>query len=364
MEIDKAEVKNILIFKLCCLGDIVLLTPVINSLKEKFPDSKITLLISSWVKDLVKYLKNIDSIIINDDLFKKKKYEKLLGVLKLIVTLRKNSFDLVFLGHRNSLFGLIVRLAGIRYRLGFSQTKFLNYTEPFDENIHESRRYLNVLKSIDINVNEPQLQLVQIKSLDEIKKNYNIPVGKFIIGIFPFGGINPGTEMDIKRWNLENYFSLVKQITDIYPDLVMLLFEGSFAFEKINEVNFSNNVMQFKIDIDLISVCNLYLSNDTGAMHIAAGFNIQTLSIFGPTNPKLLAPLNLEERKNLIHEYIWKKPECSPCYTPQTSIDTSNEKYWRDGKFICYTGTHICMKEITVEEVYKNLFEMINRLKH
>jgi len=361
--IDKKQIKKILIFKLCCLGDIVLLTPTINSLKKNFPDSHISMIVCSWVEGLIKYLPNVDSIIINDDLYKESFWEKATGAIKLIFSLRKHSFDLVFLGHRNSAFGLILKLSGIRYRLGFCGTKFLNYCEPFEEKIYEANRYLKVLNSIGINFEESPLELIQKNPVKNIKEQFKIDNNKFIIGIFPFGGYNPGTIMDIKQWEIKNYFYLVKIISEKYPDTIIILFEGNQPDEKIIEKNFSSNVLKLKIEFDLISICNVLVSSDTGAMHIAAGFKVSTLSLFGPTDPNLLAPHNFEFEKNIIHNVIWKKPECSPCYTTQTAIQTNNKKYWHNGNFICHTGTHICMKEISVEEVYNNLCEMINQIK-
>ncbi len=363
MTIDKDKIKKILIFKLCCLGDIVMLTPVINTLKENFPDAHITVIVCSWVKGITGYLKNVDSVIINDDLYKKKFSDKIKGVLNIISVLREHSFDLAFLGHRNNIFGLILKLSRIKYRLGFSGTKFINYGEPFDDEQHEVYRYLSILNSIGIEPKNRQLELKRKYKRDEIKNKFNIDDGKFIIGVFPFGGINPGTGMNIKRWELNKYFELIEKLLKEYPDSLILLFEGSEKDEKISESLHSRNVLKLEINFSLISVCNILVSGDTGAMHIAAGFNVPTLSVFGPTDPKLLAPLNTQTDIRVIHRYIWQKPVCSPCYTPETAIDKKNSKYWKDGYFICHTGTHICMKEITAEEVFQNFTEMIKIIK-
>lgn len=366
MNIEKEKIKKILIFKLCCLGDIVMLTPVINTLKENFPSAEISMIVCSWADGITGYVGNVDHVIINDDLYKKSFYEKITGVFKLIFTLRKYSFDMVFLGHRNSIFGLILMLSGIKYRLGFMQTEFINYGVPFEENQHEVKRYLNILKSIGIESGIRPIQLKRKYSPDEIKNKFNIKEGKPVIGIFPFGGVNPGTKMNIKRWELSKFYELIKMVINEFPDSRILLFDGTDKEEK-NDIEFSEgNVFKFKIDFDLISVCDIMVCCDTGAMHIAAGFNVSTLSIFGPTDPGLLAPLNInsdiDSENKIIHRYIWKKPDCSPCYTPSTAADTKNRKYWKNGTFVCQNGTHICIKEISTEEVFNTLSEMIKRI--
>ena len=126
--------------------------------------------------------------------------------------------------------------------------------------------------------------------------------------------------------------------------------------------NFSSNVTVENINLDLISICKIFVSGDTGPLHIASAFGVNTISLFGPSDPRLVAPVtkNVDDSENI---YIWKKPECSPCYTPETAIDMSNSKYWRGNKFICYMGEHVCMKSITVEEVFNAISKIINKFQ-
>jgi ADP-heptose:LPS heptosyltransferase len=231
----------------------------------------------------------------------------------------------------------------------------------FDENIHETKRYLNILKANGLSIVNEGMKLIQRKSKEEIKKDNNLEKDKFIIGIFPFGGINPGTKMDIKKWDVKNYLRLTKLLSEQYKDSLIFLFEGSQENEKIRETNLPDNV-SVEFNFDIISICNIFVSGDTGPLYIAAGFDVSTLSLFGPSCPDLLAPLNYENSKS-CHQHIWKKPECSPCYTPITSIDKNNKKYWKGNSFVCYTGTHECINDISVEEVFDKIMEMINRLK-
>ncbi|MBL7129410.1 MAG: glycosyltransferase family 9 protein [Ignavibacteria bacterium] len=362
MNITQNEIKKILIFKLCCFGDIIFLTPTISALKKNFPDAEISLIASPWIAALKNHLKYVEDVIIFNDVFEKNFFKKAIGTLSLIRVLRKKKFDLVFMGHRKSIFGLIVKLSGIKYRLGFRETKFLNLTEKFDSNIHETKRYINILKANGLSTGDKQMHLLQRKNKNEIKDSNNIERGKFIIGIFPFGGINPGTEMDIKRWDIENYYSLINKLTKDSKDYLILLFEGKHVCEKLTKKDFAGNVMVKSIDIDLISICDILVCGDTGPLYIADALEVSTIALFGPSDPRLVAPLDYPERRNL-HQYIWKKPDCSPCYTPTTSIDKSNKKYWKGNRFLCNTGTHECMKEIMVDEVFLQLNEMIKKIK-
>jgi ADP-heptose:LPS heptosyltransferase len=357
------EIKKILIFKLCCLGDVVFMTPAISSLKKNFPDAKFTFIHSPWIKDIINYVAEIDDTIEVDLHSQKNIFFKLFDVAKLIITLRKRKFDLVFLGHRNNAFGIILFLASIKYRFGFKNTMFINKPAVFDDTIKESKRYLKILNDNNLQVSMKNTHLTKPCNPQEIKSLLNIPGESFVIGVFPFGGINPGTGMNIKRWGKENYFKLISLIRKNHPGIQIVLFEGVQENEKLIYKNEFEDVKISKIDFNKISVCNLFVSGDTGPLHIAAAFDISTLSIFGPSDPRLVAPFDYDNSK-VIHKYIWTKPECSPCYTPETAINKNNPKYWNKNSFICHTGNHKCIKEISVEYVYKNLIGIINEIKN
>jgi ADP-heptose:LPS heptosyltransferase len=358
------KIKKILIFKLCCLGDIVFLTPVINELKKKYPDAQIIMLTTSWINELLQYLVHCDKSIIYDAPYTKGRIKKVSETIKLILRLRKENIDLAFLGHRNSIFGFILWLAGIKYRLGFEGTKFINYAKIFDDKLHETKRYLKVLETIDIFEPGSKTELIQKKNKSDLKKGIYPEDNKLTVGFFPFGGSNPGTEMDIKRWYLKNYNEVIRELS-WNKNLRIILFEGKLKGEQYPEDKYwkelPENVIRLKLSFDLISLCNIFISGDTGPIHIAAAFGVTTYTIFGPSDPGLVAPLS--EGRTTTNSYIWKQPSCSPCYTPKTAIDTKNEKYWRDECFICYTGTHICMKMITVPEVINDINKIINSIK-
>ena len=145
-----------------------------------------------------------------------------------------------------------------------------------------------------------------------------------------------------------------------YPDKEVIVFEGSGENEKMVRFEFPENVRKMTIDIDLISTCSLFISGDTGPLYIAEGLNVSTLSLFGPTDPGLYAPRNIYT--GAVHKYLWKNPACSPCYTTITAIRTGNKKYWRHKTFICNTGTHECLNELSVKEVFNAVEKILQEL--
>jgi ADP-heptose:LPS heptosyltransferase len=84
-----SNVRKILIFKLCCFGDTVFMTPAIRALKQQFPNARIYYAYSSWVKSMMKYLPDIDGTIEFENVYSKSIIEKISGTLRFIKAARK-----------------------------------------------------------------------------------------------------------------------------------------------------------------------------------------------------------------------------------------------------------------------------------
>jgi len=341
MEIKKENIKNILLVKLCCLGDIVFFTPVIENLRINFPDAKLTLICSKWLKNVVPFLRNLDEVIYYEGPYEESFSKKLISTFNTILKLRKNKYDLAVVGHRNNFYGLFTKLSSIKYRLGYTGTKHLTHTVDFNSEAHIVDKNIAILNPLDLSIikREPILK--------KLKENSNLSDRK-IIGVFPFGGVNPGTNMTIKRWNLKNY---LKVIDNIKKDYSIILFEGLQPGEQLPS-EYKQNVTTELMSNEALAECDIFISGDTGPLHIASAMGVSTIALFGPTDPELLKPRGPDQNANLV---IWKKPECSPCYTPVTAADRSNPEYWDGNTFKCHTGTHICMKSISVEEVVSSI---------
>lgn len=355
------NIKKILIFRLCCIGDVTMLTPVINNLHNRFPEAKMNIAASNWIKNLLPYLSHIREALIFDAPYEKNFVSRLVKTVRFILLLRKEKYDMVFLAHRHNYYGLLLKLAGIKLRFGFSETKYVTHPADFDQDIHVVERYLKILSQNGIEAKDSNLTLKRIREKKEILAEYGLDVNKFVIGLFPFGGSNPGTQMDIKRWEYRKYKELIHLLSDKNPGINQIVFEGFLESEKITDEYSKSNVRKITISNDLISACNIFVSCDTGPLYIAEGFGVSTLSIFGPTDATKFSPRS--RSGSAIHRVIWKKPYCSPCYTTITAYDVKNKKYWDGKTFICNTGTHECIKSVSVNEVLTVLLDMIKELE-
>jgi len=148
--------------------------------------------------------------------------------------------------------------------------------------------------------------------------------------------IDPGAAYGpSKIWQVEKYARLIDYIKEQKKLPVVLL--GSAASLSLtrritaatrNKPIVLTGKLNLRESITAISGCRLFISTDTGAMHIAAAFGVSQIAIFGSSSPKWTGPLNTEA---LI---VYENLPCSPCF-----------------KRICPLGTYECMKNITLKKV-------------
>jgi lipopolysaccharide heptosyltransferase II len=359
--------KKILIVKLCCIGDAVFITPLLRGLRSSFPSAEISYLASGWIKNIVEQVHYVDRVITYDAPFKNGMLCKLKDTINLIKELRKNKYDVVIIGHRNPFFSIVGLLAGINVRVGFSSKYcwLLTHTTKFDPSSYEIDRYLNLLKLLGIKYESQRTEIHpledEIKLVKEKLVEYNIGEKCKIVGLFPGGGENPGTSMSIKRWDLDSYVELSKLILKNSSSVIFLL--GGNDDERLNksietkigtlEARVFNLTGKFGLRSlpALLQRCSVVVGGDSGPVHIAAAVGTPTIFLFGPSDPRLVAP------KNSNSVYLWKQVSCSPCYTPTTVQDKKNF----DGKtFFCWTGTKECLESISVGEVYNTLTSLLS----
>jgi lipopolysaccharide heptosyltransferase II len=343
--------KKILIIKIGAIGDIMLTMPFIKVLKKYIP-CQITYLTLPYSKELVKdnpYITNIFTF--NPFIPKIKKVKEAVKFLFLLK--KQDNFDEVINLNR-SLYSYL--LAGYFFkskRIGFKRDLwdiFLTKKIEFNCTKHEIYRYQDLLNLYGIEERDSQ-PCLYLSFQDEafakaFFKEYNLnPEEDKIIGIHPGGGINPGTVMLTKRWPISFFIELIKYIVNDLKFKVIVFGSKSeeFLAEEINKrlknkkiIIATGKTKTIKSAAALIKYCKGFIGNDSGLLYIAWALDIPTLGLYGPSEPKLLAPIGEK------HKYIKKDIPCSPCYHPAT---VHRRKFLE-----CKRA--ICMELIKPEEVY------------
>ena len=321
----------------------VLLTPALRALKIAYPQSHLALLIRSLVADMMTTHPYVDEVIVDS---KGRAFSLLPSFWKSVSEIHRSDFDLAVVLHPTSFRNaLIPFLADIPERIGsnVSGRGFLLTRTCVDRtDIHEVHRYLRVLELIDIHEQNAKLEFwhtdVDRQAARQILTMHGISPKEYLIGI------NLGTTWRTKRWSLENFSEVITQVQKRFGARILLtgstaeipLGEALVQITKVETINLIGKTTLMQLGA-LIENCNLYLTCDSGPMHIAAAVGTPTIALFGPTSPIRHGPYG----KN--HEVIEKPVECRPCYKRQC---------------IRKDQLHLCMTEIDPNEVIAQVLKV------
>lgn len=330
---------NILVIKLSAIGDVILSIPSLRSIRAKYKDAAIKVLVGLQAREVLDRCPYITDRIVCD---LKGKDKGIKGAWNLSGELRKCSFDIVIDLQNNKKSHLLAFLSMAPLRYGYDNGKFsflLNnrikndapYLDPIE---HQFR----VLKLAGIKPLDKHLELWPSSSDDEKVNNFLndnwIKPAQDIIGI----NIRASSRWAAKNWPPKYIAELCDRLAKEFNVRTILtgIREDASLAEEIKEAASSKPIMAAgKTGIlelaSLIKRCKVYITPDSAPMHIASAVGTPFLALFGPTDPvRHIAP-----SKNYI--VIKKDLKCSPCYNPN-----------------CMKKAR-CMNNITVDEVFQEV---------
>ena len=315
------NINKILVVNLAFIGDVILSTPVIRALKEKYPQSSISMLTIPLTAPIAQLNPYIDKVLIYD---KKGDHKGLLGGWKVVTAIKKEKFDMAICMNFAVRGAMLTWLAGIKYRIGYDAQHgkiFLTDAIKASRAViqHETLNHMMILqplgcKNIDDKIEIVVPENIISKTISKInfnksKKNLEIKeYSKIIQGlrdkfdIYIIGGKKE-----------ESSLNLLAEKAGVNKERVLA---GTLSLQEIAA---------------LIKISDVLLSVDTGPLHISQGVNTPVVALFGPTDPKIWGPRNSNDK------IIYKKIDCSPCW----------------GKGICEKNS--CMEKIEVEEIVATL---------
>ncbi len=325
------------------IGDVVMSLPCVEKIREFFPTAKIYCLIRKDISQLIE--ENLKKLEIAKIEYGEKSLRSSIEIIKV---LRKLNFSKAFVLPRSFRMFFISVFSNIKKIYGFGndflRKIFFKGVVKRDKHIltiHRTYYYLQVLKLIkDFNeFNPPQIYIPEkYKKWADDLLNYLKIKNKILIGI------NPGsTYGEAKCWKVEKFIYLIEKLKREIP-CEILLFGGKDNVEKCEIIrkktkkvyNFAGKLTLMET-ASLIEKLHLFITNDTGPMHIADALGKKIVAIFGPTDVNETYPF----RKNGI--ILYKNLPCSPCK-----------------KRVCPYGHNRCMEEIEVSEVFNAVKKLID----
>lgn len=291
MIINKKHINKILLIKPRGIGDVVLSSIMFDNLVEEFPNAKIDYLTEKPSNFLLEGLDFINEVII----MKKKPLGER---LKLFSQIRKNKYDIVFDLYATPFTTQITFFSGAKYRVGFPYKgrKFAyNVFGPEErDKYHAAELHFEILNSIGLLAKYKNLRIGYSQDdLDFANKLSNEinPENKLLIGVSPSGG------WDSKKCPPEVFSDFINAIQEKYNCKILILWgpgdkdDAEIMFDKrINDNIIFAPPTSISQLAACISVCDLFVANDSGPMHISTAVDTPTLSIHGPTSPRLQGP--------------------------------------------------------------------------
>ena len=291
----------------------MLLTPALRALKIAYPQSHLALLIRPLVADLMATHPYVNEVIVDS---KGKGFNRLHSFYKSVSEIRRWGFDLAVVLHPTSFRNaLIPFLAGIPERIGSNVSGrgiLLTQTCTDQTDLHEIHRYLRVLELIDIHEPNAKLEFwhtdADRHAARQILAAHGISPKECLIGV------NLGTTWRTKRWSLENFAAVITQVQKRFEARILLtgstteipLGEALAQTTQVETINLIGKTTLLQLGA-LIESCDLYLTCDSGPMHIGAAVGTPTIALFGPTSPIRHGPYG-ENHK------LRRTVECRPCY--------------------------------------------------
>ena len=340
----KASIKRLLVRGPNWIGDAVMSEPAMAALQELFPTTEITLLVKPTIAELLRGHPALHQVLVYED---PGRHAGITGKWTLAGALRRLQFDLAILFQNAFEAALLTFLAGIPRRYGYATDgrSFL-LSDPITvpertKTGHQVQYYMDLLRPLGSEgpAESPRLFLSseEEQATDRRLAESGITESDLLLGL------NPGsTYGGAKRWLPERFAEtadrLIREQGAHSGRRVRVVIVGARGEEalgravadrmQIKPIQLSGRTTIREL-MAVIKRCALFLTNDTGPMHIAAAFGVPVVALFGPTDSRTTSPFGNG------HTIVRHAVECSPCLLRECPID------------------HRCMTRISVDEVYE-----------
>ncbi len=322
------------------VGDAIISLPAVHALGQRYPTAELMVVAKPWVADIYRSQSWVSDVIVYDS---EGDHRGPWRFRRLVKVLRQEKFDAAILFQNAFQAAWMAWRAQIPVRIGYAtehRSSLLTTPLPVPSLSvvgHQAHYYLHLLWQVGIiqETNrrpEPRLEVppgVLALAKHQLRK-LGITPSKPTLGLHP--GASFGTA---KRWLPERFAELADRIAEELNCQILLF--GSASEEPLAK-DICGRMRQKALNLvgattllELMAfakICNAFVSNDSGPMHLAAALGVPVVALFGSTDDKATGPLGQQVK------ILKSSPECSPCLLRTCPIDFR------------------CMKNIKVNQVY------------
>lgn len=308
----KNNYKRILVVRTDRIGDVLLSTPVIKALRQGYPHAYIAMMTSPYAKDIVEGNPYLDEVIIYD---KDNKHKNWRRSVKLSRNLKKKKFDLAVILHPTNRVHLVTFLAGIRRRVGYNRkfgfllTDKIKHTKQQGDK-HESEYALDLVRYLGIESDKTLFMPIKAASeewAEELFKKEGINKSDKLLAI------HPAASCPSKIWPQERFAEAADKFISKYGFKVLLV-AGTEDIALVDDiirrmrnpaVNLAGKTSVSQL-ASILKRSRLFISNDSGPVHIATAVGTPVISIFGRNqkglSPKRWGPLGIKDK--ILHKEV------------------------------------------------------------
>ena len=336
---------RILIVNVNWFGDALFSTPALRALRKHFPDSFLACAVPARCAAVLKNNPYLNEVIVVED---KIPFYAWIGHLRVILEFKKRRFDTAIFFHRSKTKVLWALMAGIRERAGYEgpggRTRLLTRACPVPvKTLHKTDYFLHLLEFLGVPADGRVPDFIPQEGakveLDALRESYGIPNGA------PYAVMHAGGNWALKRWPESYFIDWAKLLIRKYSWPIVIC--GTASEEALSKricASFAEGqVVSFcgKTSVDTLALllkdAQVFLSNDSGPIHLAASQGARTVGLFGPTSPDVTGPVS---KGSLV--VLRRDVGCEvPCY-------------YRSCDY------RVCMEWLKPEEVFQETVKLLN----
>jgi heptosyltransferase-1 len=315
---------KILIIKLSAIGDVVQALPALEAIKRTYPESSITWVVEEAAANILDGHPLVDTVLVSG----RRSWVRMLGhartfregmgkIAAFVRALRKTRYDIAIDLQGLLKSGIIVGLARADRKVGFAGSRelsslFLNERLPaYDKDKHALERYLDVARYLGAREVSASCTLPIEQERSAIERRLS-DAG---LNRKPLIVLNPVARWETKLWPERKFAELADRL--VAEKKATIIFTGSRADDasvsrilgmmKQHAENWTGETTLKELAA-LASLADLFVTTDTGPMHLAAAAQAKVLALFGPTAPWRTGPYGLS------HIVVRAGIDCSPCF--------------------------------------------------
>ena len=333
----KRTVRNILVIKLRYIGDVLLATPVMRALRERFPGARLVMAVNRGTEDVLRGNPDLSEVLVVERGGPAAQW-------RFLREIRRRRFDCVIDLTDGDRSAILARFSGAPVRIGLNDEhrwRGLLYTavaRPGPATTHRLERDLEAIRPLGIQPKASPLILNTSPEDDEAAARLlnEMTGGRGSVGARRLVMLQPGARYWFKAWPAERFAELAGRLAEKHGCTILIggdakereLAETIRAGAGTSAVSLAGRLTLPQYAA-VLKRCALFVGNDNGPMHMAAALGVPVLALFGPSNPSEWGP------RGARTEVIYKGLDCRRCFHPT-----------------CTRGEESCMKQITVDEVF------------